>query len=252
MSQNINYSSDWQNFWIDYITDGRRKQNVESLLDRYPRERGLTISYSDVLNVGYDQSTLQSEPDMILRDATKSFKQFVDSEYPSTKREKFKNLKIHISGSVGLKSATRGGVKDNVNSLVRIGGELIDVEDPELYLFDAAFECPDGHITEIEQPLKERRGINTCGESSCQNGAYFVPRKSRYLPRQRAVIKDDEFGENECWIEAGDMLRIQNQNTQDVSGCGISRAEFADSSTSFDTHIEVCYLASQDPAAGWN
>jgi len=239
---------DWEEFWGEYIEENSLEREVENIVKQYPEFRSLTVSRTEIGDLGYDIESIHDHPDEMLDTAVAGFERYVEKNYPDKNNLSFDNLKIHVMKTAELRWNTSENVEENLNNMVRLDGKIKKIHDDKTHLINATYVCPAGHTTNIKPLRNQRRSINTCGESGCQNGVYFEPNRSHYAKRQKITVEDEELGEIDGWVEGIDRRRLDRLDNDTIKGCAILRAAFDDRSTEFESYLDVHFVASRDGA----
>lgn len=242
MPVDSDHVDEWESFWEEYAEESSTEQIIDNIVKQYPESRSLNVSWNEIAGLGYDVGSIHNHPDKILDTAIAGFEQYIEENYNDENNLSFDNLKIHIMETSDLRRNTSGSVDENLNNMIGLDGNIKTVCDTKTHLINATYICPAGHTTNIKTLGNQRRSINICGESECQNGVYFEPSQSHYAKRQKITVEDKNLGEIDGWIEGQDIHRLDRLDDGTVMGCAILRATFDNHSTEFDPYLDVFYL----------
>lgn len=232
----------WLDYWEDYAE--REPGRVRRVAQEYPVRRGLEVSYSELLDRGIPHRKFRYEPGIVLADAVDAFEEYVrSSDIEDAWERDFSAIVPHV---VDLPDAFNVDearyLEDRINELVRVNVRVSGEPESKADLIEAAFVCPDGHVTRVHQAHVNKQFIDTCGRSDCDQSVWHEPNRSLFTRIQRAYVSGEHF--EDVMVVLGGV-----QNMQEDMGIGdeyrlhaVVRAETMDGTTHGDVHLGGLYV----------
>jgi DNA replicative helicase MCM subunit Mcm2 (Cdc46/Mcm family) len=232
----------WLNYWRQYFRNN--ESSLKRVAQEYPVRRGLKVSYSDLVELGIPHRMFRYNPDRVLNRGISAFDDFVDeAEIRGSWERGYNALVPHVVDlPEGFKAHRISYLADHLGELVQLRGTISSATESKADLMEAAFLCPDGHVTRVHQASRHKQTIDTCGESNCQQSVYLEPRESLFCRVQRIYVSGQGFDDTMV-ILGGITSRYDNISIGDEFIInGIPRAEYSGQMTHGDVFLDGLYI----------
>jgi hypothetical protein len=109
---------------------------------------------------------------------------------------------------------------------------------------EAAFVCPDGHLTRLHQPGRRRREYDLCPE--CGKSVYLEERESLFAEILTVTADGDGFSGVPLVVGGRRWKRERMREGDRLRVVGVPRADFREDSTHGTSYLDVLSLEAVD------
>jgi hypothetical protein len=236
----------WEEYWEAYYDEIGSAQAVRGVATEYPVKRGLVVDYGDLLDVGMSHDRLRHDPDAVLGAGVETFGDFVDGLGLEGAWERdYDTLILHLTNLPdGYKSFDYSNFMEHLNELVQVEVTFTADPEPTSDLMEAAFVCPDGHVTHLHQPGRRRREYDRCPE--CGKSVYLEERESLFAEILVARGSGEGFSDVPVVIGGRRWKRERMREGDSFVVNGIPRADFTGDSTHGSSYLDALSLEAVD------
>jgi len=233
--------SDLHDIWLDYWSDYAQRETarVRRVAQDYPVRRGLEVSYTELLDRGVPHRQFRYDPASVLGAGIEAFEEFVrNADIEDTWDRDFSAIVPHV---VDLPDAFNvheaRHLEDHVNELVRAAVTVSSTPEFKSDLIEAAFVCPDGHVTRVHQDNVGKQFVDSCGRTDCDQSAWHEPTESLFTRIQRAYVSAEHF--EDVMVVLGGMANMDDNMAvgDDYRLNAIVEAETSGETTHGDVHL---------------
>lgn len=232
----------WRSYWSSYADENERR--MRTVAGEYPVERGVEVSYRDLMDHGVAHETFRAHPDDVLGIGVETFGESVadiDVDAEDAWPRGFDAMILHVVDLPdGYGVYDYANLMEYLDRLVQIPVTLDADPDRMSDLMEAAFVCLDGHVTRLHQPGRRRREIRRCPE--CGDDVYLEERDSLFAEILRVQASGEGFDDKTLVVGGRRWKRLGLAAGDPIRVVGIPRADFRGDSTHGDVYVDVLSL----------
>ncbi len=180
----------WKEFFETYYP-GELNRLALRIMENGTEERSLYINFMDVYTFRHELADeLLDYPDTVIDHARLGLQKADNSLGVELEDAEPRFYNLPISRKIDIRNLR----SEHVGRLIAVEGIVRKITEVRPKIVEAAFKCPEGHITKVFQEGNRLREPFECGECKRKGNFLLVPELSRMVDSQRAKVQ--EYPEN--------------------------------------------------------
>lgn len=180
----------WKEFFETYYP-GELNRLALRVMENGTKERSLYVNFMDVYTFRHELADeLLDYPDKVIDHARVGLQKADNSLGVELEDAEPRFYNLPISRKIDIRDLR----SEHVGRLIAVEGIVRKITEVRPKLIEAAFKCPEGHITKVFQEGNRLREPFECGECKRKGNFLLVPELSKMVDSQRAKVQ--EYPEN--------------------------------------------------------
>jgi|HubBroStandDraft_1064217.scaffolds.fasta_scaffold04238_3 replicative DNA helicase Mcm len=187
-----------QSHWASVLEEAGHRTTVLALNDRYPEERSLTVSFSEIDSIDTSLADLILErPEELIEAGQRAMRELLPMADAGTD-----GLRLRITGlPMTAHRLIRGIRESDLNRFIALEGIVRRVTEVRPQIRDAVFQCvacrtefhePQDEASMVfREPLECPESQGGCGKPQGRTRFRLLPEKSSYVDAQRIEIQEN-------------------------------------------------------------